>query len=159
MKFAYRRMSILLVDPASVTVDSMESYLEPLEFYRIWSAKTAEEAMQVMRGRPVDLVVTNWKLQPINGLQLVEMVRRDPKLRPMPVVVLLNPKDKHIEEKARAVGASALANLPPEARRAGSHRPEPGAGRPARWPGAHPPGAPGLHPSRRLLPLLRPSAP
>ncbi len=112
MKYAYRRMSVLLVDSTSVAVDAMEGHLEGLQFHRIWSAKTADEAMQLLRERPVDLVVTNWKLQPITGLQLLEMIRRDSKLRPLPVVVLRNPKDKHIEEKADELGATALAELP-----------------------------------------------
>ena len=112
MKFAYRRMSVLLVDSASVAVDAMEGHLEPLQFHRIWSAKGAEEALQLLRDRPVDVVVTNWKLQPITGLQLLEMIRRDAKLRSLAVVVLRSPKDKHIEEKAEELGATALADLP-----------------------------------------------
>ncbi|MBI4797549.1 MAG: tetratricopeptide repeat protein [Desulfarculus sp.] len=112
MKYAYRRMSVLLVDSTTVAADAMEGHLEPLQFHRIWAAKTAEEAMHMLRERPADLVVTNWKLQPITGLQLLEMIRRDPKLRSLPVVVLRSPKDKHIEEKAEGLGATALADLP-----------------------------------------------
>lgn len=115
MKYAYRRMSVLLVDSTSVAADAMEAHLEGLQFHRIWTAKTADEAMQILRERPADLVVTNWKLQPITGLQLLEMVRRDPKLRSLPVVVLRSPKDKHIEEKADELGATALADLPVKA--------------------------------------------
>jgi tetratricopeptide (TPR) repeat protein len=115
LKYAYRRMSVLLVDSTSVAVDAMEEHLDGLQFHRIWSAKTTDEAMATLRERAVDLVVTNWKLQPITGLQLLEMIRRDPKLRSLPVVVLRSPKDKHIEEKADELGATALADLPVKA--------------------------------------------
>lgn len=40
------------------------------------------------------------------------MIRCDSKLRALPVVVVLSPKDKHIEEKADELAATALAELP-----------------------------------------------
>ncbi len=58
MKYAYRRMSVLLVDSTSVAVDAMEGHLEGLQFHRIWSAKTTDEAMQVLRERAVGLAAS-----------------------------------------------------------------------------------------------------
>ncbi|MFH1057119.1 MAG: tetratricopeptide repeat protein [Pseudomonadota bacterium] len=112
MKYSYRRMSLLLVDSTSMALDALERYLEPLGLHRIWTAKTAEEAMAVLREKPVDLVLTHWKLQPISGMQLLEMIRRDARSKELPVLVMADPKDKIISEKARELGATGLIKLP-----------------------------------------------
>ena len=112
MKFTYRRMSLLLVDSTQLALDTLEKFLEPLGFHRLWTAKAAEEALGIMRDRPVDLVLTHWKLQPISGLQLLEMIRRDAKLRGTPVLILADIKDKHIADKAKELGVTAMVKLP-----------------------------------------------
>jgi tetratricopeptide (TPR) repeat protein len=112
LKYSYRRMSLLLVDSTSMALDTLERYLEPLGFHRVWTAKTAEEAMAVLRDKPVDLVLTHWKLQPISGMQLLEMIRRDPRGKDISVLVMADPKDKVIAEKARELGATGLVRLP-----------------------------------------------
>ncbi|MCA1988451.1 MAG: tetratricopeptide repeat protein [Desulfarculus sp.] len=117
MKFTYRRMSLLLVDSTQMALDTMEGYLEPMGFHRIWTAKGAEEAMSQLRDRPVDLVITHWKLQPISGFQLVDMIRRDAKLREIPILLVADPKDKHIAAKAKEAGVNDLVKLPLDAKR------------------------------------------
>lgn len=112
MKYSYRRMSLLLVDSTTMALDALERYLEPLGFHRVWTAKAAEEALAVIREKPIDLVITHWKLQPISGMQLLEMIRRDAKLKDTTVLVMADPKDKVISEKARELGATGLIKLP-----------------------------------------------
>ncbi len=117
MKFTHRRMSLLLVDSTQMALDTMEKYLEPMGFHRLWTAKGAEEAMGLLRERPVDLVLSHWKLHPISGFQLVEMIRRDPKFRELPILLVADPKDKHIAAKAKEMGITDLVKLPLDAGR------------------------------------------
>jgi len=41
----------------------------------VTEANDAEEAFEVLRGRPVDLIIVDWMMQPINGLEFTRMIR------------------------------------------------------------------------------------
>ena len=54
----------------------------------IAEAETAHGALDVMRIKPVDLVILDWKMAPIDGLAFARMVRRD-NASPNPYVPIL----------------------------------------------------------------------
>jgi len=112
LKLSYRKLCLLLVDASQMALDSMESQLEPLGFFRLWTAGSADEALEVLNQRPVALMITAWKMQPISGLQLVQIVRRDAKFRELPILLLAEQLDPALEKKAREAGATAILKKP-----------------------------------------------
>ncbi|MFT3729034.1 MAG: response regulator [Terricaulis sp.] len=44
---------------------------------RISEAETALEAFEIMRASPVDLVLVDWRMRPIDGLTFTRMIRND----------------------------------------------------------------------------------
>ncbi len=105
-------MSVLLVDSVGAALDTQESFLEPFDFYRIWTAKKADEAMEVLRERPINLVITAWKLQPLSGMQLVEMIRKAPDYAELPVIMVADQLDKTMQEKADALQVHQVLKHP-----------------------------------------------
>lgn len=105
-------MSLLLVDSIPTALDTQEEFLSPFGLYRVWKAKKADEAMAILRERPVDLVVTSWKLQPVSGLQLLEMIRKEPGREGMPVVLVVDRLDKTLAAKAQQAGATHILTHP-----------------------------------------------
>jgi CheY-like chemotaxis protein len=84
----------------------------------ISEAETAEQAFDVMRGQPVDLLIVDWMMQPVDGLEFTRMVRWRPD-SPNPYVPLLM-VTAHTEasrvERARDAGVSGFVRKPVSAR-------------------------------------------
>jgi CheY-like chemotaxis protein len=84
----------------------------------ISEAETAVQAFAIMRARPVDLVVVDWLMQPIDGLAFTRMIRLDDD-SPNPYVPLLM-LTAHTEASrvaaARDAGVTGFVRKPISAR-------------------------------------------
>ena len=116
MKQSWRNMSILLVDAIPTALDTQQQYLKPFEFYRVWTAKKADEALEVLRERTIDLMITSAKLQPISGMQLVEMTRREPGRAELPIILVADNVDKVLQKKASDLKVHSVVAQPIKAK-------------------------------------------
>lgn len=116
MKLSYRKLSILLVDPVQQAVDTLQDFLRDYQFYRVWTASTAEEAWKILKDKPLELVITGWKMKPASGFMLVEWIRGDAALKGLTVLMMRERRDEHAEKKGREVGVNGFVPLPLEAK-------------------------------------------
>jgi DNA-binding NtrC family response regulator len=65
---------ILVVDDAPATVEVLERNLRS-EGYRVFTAPGVAEAIEILEGKPIDLVITDLKMPKVGGLDLVRHVR------------------------------------------------------------------------------------
>lgn len=112
MKIAYRKLSVLLVDSISTCTDTLQGYLQDFQFFRLYTASSAEEALKLLAEKELHLMITAWKMQPMSGMQLVEGARKNPKARGLPILVMREKRDTYIEEKARPMGVNGFLDLP-----------------------------------------------
>lgn len=112
MKLSYRKLSILIVDQVSTGQDTLKTYLDDFQFYRTWTAQDVESALKILKEKPVNLVVTAWKMQPQSGFQLLQRIRANEKTRELPVLLMIDRKDKALEQKGLELGASGFLNTP-----------------------------------------------
>jgi len=66
--------NILLVDDNADGLIARRAVLEELG-YRIFTAKSAEEALEMCAGRRFDVVVTDFKMPKMNGIELIKRLR------------------------------------------------------------------------------------
>jgi|GraSoiStandDraft_50_1057286.scaffolds.fasta_scaffold91388_2 CheY-like chemotaxis protein len=66
--------NILLVDDNRDGVMARRSLLEELG-YNVVSADTGSDALQAVERQNFDLIITDYKMSPMNGLQLIETLR------------------------------------------------------------------------------------
>jgi tetratricopeptide (TPR) repeat protein len=116
VKISYQNMSILIVDAVSTGIDTLSTYVKDFSFYRVHTAKSAEEAFRVLKEAPVDIVISAWKMQPISGFQLLESMRGDEQFKNIPVLMMIDRHDKHLEDMGTKGGASGFLNLPLQAK-------------------------------------------
>lgn len=57
-------------------------YTDPLE------AEDGEEALEMLGAEQVDFVLTDWNMPNINGLALTKKIRRHPRLKDLPVIMI-----------------------------------------------------------------------
>jgi two-component system chemotaxis response regulator CheY len=86
--------------------------------YDVTEADSAEQAFDLMRTRPVDLVIVDWMMRPMDGLSFTRLVRWD-RLSPNPYVPILM-LTAHTEASrvaaARDAGVSGFVRKPISAR-------------------------------------------
>ena len=107
---AFQQMNVLLVDP--VSVDTLKQCLEDFAFRRVWTAKDSKEALEVIKENILDLVVTGVRLKPMSGYQLLSYIRENQRTEKVPVLLVVDRKDKTQEEQGIKLGASGFINLP-----------------------------------------------
>jgi CheY-like chemotaxis protein len=85
-------------DPAAASqilvVDDEEDLLELVRYnlakegYRVQGVTSGEEALKAVRRQPPDLIVLDWMLPAVDGLEICRRLKSDPKTRDIPVVML-----------------------------------------------------------------------
>jgi tetratricopeptide (TPR) repeat protein len=104
-------MSVMLVDSVGMITGTISGMLQPLGFYRIYTAKSAEEALQIIgSGKEINLLISTWRLKTMSGAQLVESLRG--KYKELPMFLIVDSPDKNMRTKAERIGVSGLLVQP-----------------------------------------------
>ncbi|MEQ1489720.1 MAG: response regulator [Terricaulis sp.] len=85
---------------------------------KVTEAETGAQAFDVMRARPVDLIIVDWKMAPLDGLAFTQMVRRnhDSPNPYIPILMLTAHTETSRVTAARDAGVSGFVRKPISAR-------------------------------------------
>jgi len=81
-------MNILIVDDYKTMLRIIENLLKQLGFKNVHQAIDGSSALKVLREQAIGLVISDWNMQPMTGLQLLKEVRADDKLKTIPFVMI-----------------------------------------------------------------------
>jgi two-component system, chemotaxis family, chemotaxis protein CheY len=82
------RMKVLIVDDFATMRKIVRNILKQIGFEDITEAEDGNAALQVMKTEAVGLVVTDWNMPNMTGLDLLRTIRQDPKLGQTPVLMV-----------------------------------------------------------------------
>jgi two-component system chemotaxis response regulator CheY len=82
------RMRILIVDDYSTMLRILRNLLRQLDLLNVEEAQNGEEALYKLRKETFDLIISDWNMQPMTGLDLLRQVRGDAKLRAIPFIMV-----------------------------------------------------------------------
>jgi two-component system chemotaxis response regulator CheY len=102
--------SILAVDD-SATIRALLSNALRSEGHEVALANDGCQALEHLRGQALaglvpDLMITDINMPRMDGFELIESVRRDERLRAMPILVLTTEDSPEKRQRARSAGAS-----------------------------------------------------
>jgi len=83
-----KNMRVLIVDDYNTMLRILRNLLRQLEFNNVEEASDGEEALRALRRDPHDLVISDWNMAPMTGLDLLRCVRSDDKLRRIPFIMV-----------------------------------------------------------------------
>ncbi len=103
----------LVVDDFSTMRRIVRNLLKELGFVNVQEAEDGVEALRKLRGGDMfDFVVSDWNMPNMTGIELLREIRKDPKLKHLPVLmVTAEAKRENIIEAAQA-GASGYVVKP-----------------------------------------------
>lgn len=81
-------IKILIVDDMATMRRIEKSLLMQLGFKNIDEAEDGKVALQKLRQGNYDFVLTDWNMPNMTGLELVQEIRKDPKLKHLPVLMV-----------------------------------------------------------------------
>ncbi|NLI32857.1 MAG: response regulator [Deltaproteobacteria bacterium] len=100
---AYKDLTVLIVDDFSTMRRIMRNILRDLEFKNILEAEDGTAAVGILEKQPVDLVISDWNMPKMTGLDLLRHVRGNEKTKELPfLMVTAEAQKENVVEAVKA---------------------------------------------------------
>jgi two-component system chemotaxis response regulator CheY len=90
MSYKFERLSVLVIEDTAPLRKLLTSVLVTLGVGIIYTADDGEQGFDVFCENKPDIVITDWLMNPTDGLDLVDKIRNDPKSpnRMVPIIIM-----------------------------------------------------------------------
>ena len=110
---------ILIVDDMQSLRDLLKAYLRRIGYRQISEAVDGRDAYQLMiaakvTGAPFDLVISDWNMPVMDGLEFLKLVRNTPEWKTIPFLLLTTENEKNKVMEAVMAGVSNYMVKPVE---------------------------------------------
>ena len=83
-----KSMNVLIVDDYKTMLRIIRNLLKQIDFNNVEEASDGTEALTKLRAGSFGLVISDWNMEPMTGLQLLQEVRTDPWLKSTPFIMI-----------------------------------------------------------------------
>lgn len=112
----FEQVRVLIADNDARTADLVRRVLFSFGFRHILVADNGQDAIQIMRSRKIDLIITEWRLKVGDGIGFIETVRSnrdDPSIRrDVPIIMLTAQAELEDVARSRDAGVSEFLVKP-----------------------------------------------
>ncbi len=107
-------LSFLIVEDSQHMRQIIKTILRGFGVTKIYDFADPADGLEAIITRPVDIIILDYKLPTLDGLEFVEMVRNanDSRSQYVPIIMLSAYTDKGTVEKARDVGVTEFLGKP-----------------------------------------------
>ncbi|MCB0486771.1 MAG: response regulator [Flavobacteriaceae bacterium] len=81
-------VAILIVDDVNAMRVQIQKLLETTGFKTFTLASNGAEAKEILENQNINFVIADWHMEPMNGLELLQFVRKHAKLGKLPFVMM-----------------------------------------------------------------------
>lgn len=96
MKDRLSAITLLLVDDTPYFRTLLCNFLEPLHFKKLLEARNGKEALDIIEKEQVDLVICDWKMPEMDGLELLHAIRCNESRAALPFIMITGKAEKHV---------------------------------------------------------------
>lgn len=83
-----KNMSILIIDDYKTMLRIVRNLLSQLGFNNIEEATDGEMAIEKLKEKKYDLIVSDWNMEPMSGFQLLQHVRASEEWKQIPFIMV-----------------------------------------------------------------------
>lgn len=105
-------MDVLVVDDAATMRRIVKGLLRELGIKNMREAENGSAALQELRKKKADLVVSDWNMPVMNGLDMLRAIRQDNDLKTLPVLMVTAEAKKENIVEALQAGVSSYIVKP-----------------------------------------------
>jgi two-component system, chemotaxis family, chemotaxis protein CheY len=99
-------VSVLIVDDQQSMRGICKYILTQLGFTNIIEAKSGRDALGKLEQSNIDLIISDWNMEDIDGLTLLRVIRKHPKTQAMPFIMATGRSDKEQVKEAISSGVN-----------------------------------------------------
>lgn len=99
-------VSVMIVDDQQSMRGICKYILMQLGFTNIVEAKSGRDALGKLEKSSVDLIISDWNMDDIDGLTLLRVIRKHPKTQGMPFIMATGRSDKEQVKEAISSGVN-----------------------------------------------------
>lgn len=85
---ADKNMKILIIDDYKTMLRIIRNLLKQIGFENVEEATDGSSALKMLKGGKFDLIISDWNMEPMTGLQLLKEVRADEELCKTPFIMV-----------------------------------------------------------------------
>lgn len=114
MAFDFAKLTVLIAEDTAPMRKLVRHVLEALDIRNIHEARDGEEAFKIMYEENPDIVITDWDMAPMDGIELAAEIRKGP-LSPnrlVPIIFLTGYSSAKKVLQARDAGATEFVVKP-----------------------------------------------
>jgi len=104
--------SILIVEDSATTRSLIRAVIEEIGDFDIVEATTGFDALKLLPSQDFDLVVTDINMPDINGLELINFVKNNPRYSHIPLIIVTTERSEEDKKRGMALGATAYVTKP-----------------------------------------------
>lgn len=104
--------NILIVEDSSMTRSMIRAAAEEVEGVETFEAANGFEALRMLPSQEFSLILTDINMPDINGLELINFVRNDPRFSAIPLIIISTEKSEKDKERGLKIGADAYLTKP-----------------------------------------------
>lgn len=81
-------MEVLIIDDYKTMLRIIRNLLKQLGFHNVDEATDGSAALQKLRAKKYDLIISDWNMEPMTGYELLKEVRADEQLKHIPFIMV-----------------------------------------------------------------------
>ncbi|MEQ9123095.1 MAG: response regulator [Alphaproteobacteria bacterium] len=98
-----KNMPILIVDDYKTMLRIVRNLLKQIGFDNVDEATDGSQALAKLREKDYELIISDWNMEPMTGLQLLKEVRTDERLKATPfIMITAESKPENVVEAKKA---------------------------------------------------------
>jgi two-component system, chemotaxis family, chemotaxis protein CheY len=101
-----KSINVLIVDDYKTMLRIIRNLLKQIEFNNVEEATDGGDALAKLRAGNFGLVISDWNMAPMTGLQLLQEVRADSRLKNTPFIMVTAESKTENVVAAKAAGVS-----------------------------------------------------
>lgn len=101
-----KNMPILIVDDYKTMLRIVRNLLKQIGFENVDEATDGSAALTKLRDKDYQLIISDWNMEPMTGLQLLREVRSDSKLQETPFIMITAESKPDNVSEAREAGVN-----------------------------------------------------
>jgi two-component system chemotaxis response regulator CheY len=114
MAYDFSNLRVLVVDDNRFMRETIEAILDSIGIGTVYHAQNAEEGFAMTRDRQPDVIVSDWDMEPGDGITLVKWLRsnQDSPDRYIPIIMLTGFSERNRVMEARDSGVTEFLAKP-----------------------------------------------
>jgi two-component system chemotaxis response regulator CheY len=104
--------SILIVEDSTTTRALIRAVIEEMGDFNTVEAGSGFDALKLLPTQEFDLVITDINMPDINGLELINFIKNNPRYSHLPLIIVSTEKSEEDKKRGMALGAMAYITKP-----------------------------------------------